>query len=84
MKVFVEIVDIKSFIYQNGMIDEPIQKGFEVANAIGHFGLNFHEIEWENRSDLHFFGRVKGTSKVVSIITPENIAPENIASQSIT
>lgn len=29
------------------------------------------------------FGIIEGTSKVVSVITPENIAPENIAPESI-
>lgn len=84
MKVYVQIVDLHSGIYQCGMIDEPIQKGFEVANAIAHFGLNSNGVDWDvEKSPLHKFGRVTGTSKVVSVITPENIAPENIAPESI-
>ena len=83
MKVFVQIVDLNSGISQNGMIEEPIQKGFEVANAIGHFGVNINEVEWENRSDLHSFGRVKDTTKVVSVIIPTDIAPKDISPQNI-
>lgn len=68
-KIFVQIVDTKSGISQHGMIEEPIQKGFEVANAIGHFGVNINEVDWENCSDLHMFGKIKDTTKVLSIIT---------------
>ena len=83
MKVFVEIVDLNSGISQYGMIEEPIQKGFEIANAIGHFGVNINEVEWENRTDLHSFGRVKDTTKVVSVITPTDITPKDISTQNI-
>lgn len=83
MQIYVQIVDTHSGIYQCGMIDEPIQKGFEVANAIAHFGLNSNGVEWNEKSDLYMFGRVTGTSKVVSVITPKNIISENITPESI-
>ena len=83
MKVFVGIIDTRTGIYQTGMIDEPIQKGFEIANAVGHFGININEIEWENRSDLHSFGKVRETMKVVSVITLKNISPKDISPQNI-
>ena len=75
MKIFVQIVDLNSGIYQTGMIDEPVQKGCEVANAIGHFGVNINEVEWENRTDLHSFGKIRNTTKVVSVITSIDVSP---------
>ena len=83
MKVFVQIIDLNSGISQYGMIEEPIQKGFEIANAIGHFGENINEVERENRTDLHSFGRVKDTTKVVSVITLTDITPKDISPKSI-
>lgn len=69
MKVFIQIVDVKTGVYQTGMIDEPIQKGFEIANAIGHFGININNVDWETKTNLNSFGKIAGTTKVVSIIT---------------
>lgn len=69
MKVFIQIVDVKTGVYQTGMIDEPIQKGFEIANAIGHFGININNVDWETKTNLNSFGKITGTTKVVSIIT---------------
>ena len=45
MKVFVQIVDKQTGISQYGMIEESIQKGFEIANAIGHFGININNVK---------------------------------------
>ena len=72
MKVFVGIVDRQTGISQYGMIDEPIQKGFEIANALGHFGVNISDVEW-TISDItdnykSKFGIVKETTKMVSVI----------------
>lgn len=64
MKVFVQIVDTRTAVYQTGMIDEPVAKGVEVDNALLHFGVRYNEVIWENDN----FGKVEGTSKVVSII----------------
>lgn len=69
MKVFVQIVDTKSGIFQTGMIEEPVQKGMEVLNAINHFiKVNNSDIEWEYSTPTFRCGRVKETTKVISII----------------
>lgn len=69
MKVFVQIVDTQSSISQTGMIEEPIQKGLEVINAINHFiKVNNADIEWEYSTPTFKCGRVKETTKVVNII----------------
>ena len=69
MKIFIQVVNLTNGVYQTGMIDEPVQKSFEIANALGHFAVNINEVEWDNKSDLHLFGKIKGTSKVVSVIS---------------
>lgn len=70
MKVYLQIVDAKTGIYQTGMIDEPVRKGYEIKNAIEHFGSS--EIEWQPDSKIGDItiksGRIKDTSKVVAVI----------------
>ena len=68
MKVFVQIVDIRTGIYQCGGIEEPVQKGQEVTNALGHFGIRTGDIEWQYKADDRMIGAVSDTTKVVSII----------------
>ena len=65
MKVYIQIVDSQSGIYQTGMIDEPVSKGHEVSNALAHFGIRYGDVEWN--SDRHY-GTVNGTTKMVSVI----------------
>ena len=64
MKVFLQIIDTRTGIYQTGMIDEPIIKGKEVENALSHFGISYGHIKWINEN----FGEVEGTSKVITIV----------------
>lgn len=80
MKVSVMIVDTVNEITQYGTIEEPIRKGFEVANALGHFGVNINSVAWNsdfshmdvpNKPRL-MTGCVTGTSKVVNVIAYEN------------
>ena len=70
MKVYIQVVDTRSYIYQCGMIDEPVQ-GFNncISNALIHFGINPNDIELEQNDNKHYYGKVKETTKVVSIIT---------------
>ena len=71
MKIYVEIVDTRTGISQNGMIEESIEKGFEIANALGHFGVSINTINWlfeHTNSYIGKFGEVSGTTKVVNII----------------
>jgi hypothetical protein len=69
MKVFLQIVDIRSGISQHGMIEEPIIKGMEVKNALKHFGILEQEIKWDFETNNAKLGRVPDTTKVVSVIT---------------
>ena len=71
MKVFVQVINITNGIYQQGMIDEPIKKGLEVANALGHFGVDINTIEWTSTDATENyeskFGVIKDTTKVVTV-----------------
>jgi len=72
MKVFVQVIDTRTGIYQTGMIDEPsIMEGKEIENALLHFGVS--DIKWKPISQIensnNYFGEAKGTTKIVSVIT---------------
>ena len=71
MKVFVEVINITNGIYQQGMIDEPVKKGLEVANALGHFGIDINTIEWTSTDATEDyeskFGAIKETTKIVTV-----------------
>jgi hypothetical protein len=73
MKIYVMIVDTsKNGISQNGMIEESVSKGFEIANALGHFGVNINTIEWIYEHSKNNFrtktGEIKDTTKIVNIV----------------
>lgn len=69
MKVYVQVVDTKTGVYQTGMIDEPVMKGLEVQNALKHFGVNNSEVTWKYCDSLHIqYGYIDGTSKVITVI----------------
>ena len=71
MKIFVQVINVKDGIYQQGMIDEPIKKGLEVANALGHFGIDINTIDWTSTDATENyeskFGAIKETTKVVTV-----------------
>lgn len=71
MKIFVQVINVKDGIYQQGMIDEPIKKGLEVANALGHFGIDINTVEWTSTDATEDyeskFGAIKETTKVVTV-----------------
>lgn len=71
MKIFVQVINVKDGIYQQGMIDEPIKKGLEVANALGHFGIDINTIEWTSTDATEDyeskFGAIKETTKIVTV-----------------
>ena len=69
MKVFVEVIDKKTAGYQFGMIEESVQKGFDIANALGHFGINISTVDWDVNNECHKYGKIRDTTKVVSVIT---------------
>ena len=71
MKVYVQVINITNGIYQQGMIDEPIKKGLEIANALGHFGIDINTIEWTSTDATEDyeskFGAIKETTKIVTV-----------------
>lgn len=71
MKIFVQVINVKDGIYQQGMIDEPIKKGLEVANALGHFGIDINTVDWTSTDATENyeskFGAIKETTKIVTV-----------------
>lgn len=68
-KIYVQIVDSKTKVCQQGMIEESIQRGFEVLNAINHFiKVGDSEIEWEYYTPIFALGKIKDTTKLISVI----------------
>ena len=71
MKVFVQVINTKDGVYQQGMIDEPIKKGLEIANALGHFGIDINTVEWTSTDATEDyeskFGAIKDTTKIVTV-----------------
>ena len=67
MKVLVQVVDTKTGIYQGGLIDEPVIKNKEVANALVHFGIVLESIVIDNISyddkSMFGYGHSEGTTK---------------------
>lgn len=68
MRVYIQIVDKTTGIYQTGMIDEPVIKGKEIENALLHFGVTYGHVLWHDTSDSHKFGEIENTNKVVCVI----------------
>lgn len=78
MKVFVQVINVKDGVYQQGMIDEPVVKGHEVSNAISHL-IGKVLIEW-NSDFIHedlvntprlLTGTVCDTNKVLNVVCYE-------------
>lgn len=68
MRVYLQVIDKITGIYQTGMINEPVVKGKEVENALKHFGVSYGTIEWEHQSETFKYGKIEGTSKIISIV----------------
>ncbi len=73
MKVFIQVIDTKTGIYQYGMIEEPIDIKFQVLNALKHFGIDCvdwvaHEMSFLDGKCEYDIGIICGTSKIVSIV----------------
>lgn len=66
-KVAVMIVDTKTGVSQFGVIEEPVQEGFEVENALKHFGVDRGHIIFD-ASETCRTGYVEETTKVVSVV----------------
>ena len=68
-KVAVMIVDTKTGVSQFGVIEEPVENGYEVDNALRHFGVDRGHVvfESENNSKISI-GYVEETTKVVNVV----------------
>ena len=74
MKVFVQIIDTSVCSFQHAVIEEPIEKGFEVKNAITHL-VGQVSIEWKGHfhydnlknSPKVLFGYISNTNKIVNV-----------------
>lgn len=72
MKVYVQVIDQRTSVYQTGMIEEPVINGKEVENALEHFGVTYGTVKWHSRistddNSFALFGEVERTTKVVSV-----------------
>ncbi len=68
-KVAVMIVDTKTGVSQFGVIEEPVQEGFEIENALRHFGVDRGHVIFESENnDKISTGYVEETTKVVSVV----------------
>ena len=84
MKVYVQVVNTRSCIFQAGVIEEPAKKGFEIANAIGHFGVNINSVEWSSNfvnQDLKntprlMTGIVTGTDVIVNVVAIQVVSDQ--------
>lgn len=65
MKVYVQVIDTFTGVYQTGMIDERIQKDLDVSNALAHFGVRYGDVDWEVKEPNYGFGKVRDAFKVV-------------------
>lgn len=70
MKVYIQTVDTLTGIHQSGLINEPVQTGKEVENALLHFTSD--NIDWlmegSNNTITYKIGLVRNTQKYVQII----------------
>lgn len=64
MKIYLQVIDTKTGIYQTGMIDEPTYPGFEMKNALAHFGVLDSEVQYLFKDENFFNGIVPNTTKV--------------------
>ena len=68
-KVAVMIVDTKTGVSQFGVIEEPVQEGFEIENALRHFGVDRGHVIFESENNGKIStGYVEETTKVVSVV----------------
>lgn len=74
-KVYVQIIDTKTAIYQFGMIEEPVVKGKEIDNALAHFGVSYGSVNWLYKDKVKY-GEIEGTSKIVTVVTIQVVSDQ--------
>ena len=68
-KVAVMIVDTRTGVSQFGVVEEPVEEGYEVDNALKHFGVDRGHVIFESENNGKIStGYVEETSKVVSVV----------------
>lgn len=75
MKTFVQIVDTLNGNCQHALIDEPIQEGYEAANAVAHL-VGHVKVDWNQPLILEnlknspniITGVISDTNKIVTVI----------------
>lgn len=67
-KVYIQIVDSSTGIYQTGGIQEPVSSSKEIENALLYFGIKEREVVWECTSEYCKIGKLEGSSKIISVI----------------
>lgn len=68
-KVAVMIVDTRTGVSQFGVVEEPVEEGYEVDNALKHFGVDRGHVVFESdESGKMSTGYVEETTKVVSVV----------------
>lgn len=73
MKVYIQVIDRNTGIYQCGCFDEPYVGKHQLDNALAHFGVLYGNVKWGVSYDENvYYGNVEGTSKTVLIYTLNN------------
>jgi hypothetical protein len=67
-KIYVQVIDKATGIYQCGMIEEPVIRNKEIENALAHFGIVPESIIWNHKEGIFGYGESEGTSKIFQII----------------
>ena len=68
-KVAVMIVDTRTGVSQFGVVEEPVEEGYEVDNALKHFGVDRGHVIFESENSGKIStGYVEETTKVVSVV----------------
>ena len=67
-KVAITIVDTKTGISQFGVIEEPVKEGYEVDNALRHFGVKRECVNLNHYNEEISVGYIEDTTKVVTIV----------------
>lgn len=70
-KVYLQIIDSKTGIYQTGGIEEPVVSSKEIDNALGYFGIRYGDVDWKVCTNSEFvakIGIVRDTTKIVSLV----------------
>ena len=68
-KVAVMIVDTRTGVSQFGVVEEPVEEGYEVDNALKHFGVDRGHVVFESEDNSKIStGYVEETTKVISVV----------------